>query len=265
MTRWEPSVLRASAMAACAVTAIHLGRPARATRTLAIAVTALLVADPFLLHSVGFLLSCGASLGIALLAPGDRRPIARTRVVPRRAGRPRQPQIGVAPVLIPVFGSMPLVALPANLVAVPLAGPLTVWGLAAGAAVSGLIGRAGRGLTTMLLLPTRLMADGVLGVADAAGRVPLAIDLLDCARAGRSRRALVVLARPRRMLRPTCAGRSASVTASTTSPRARSSWASSTGRPTPSTTGARPSSSTRCCAGPSSWWTRAPTCSTSAA
>ncbi len=37
-------------------------------------------------------------------------------------------QLGVLPVLVPVFGSMPLVALPANLVAVPLAEPLTIVG-----------------------------------------------------------------------------------------------------------------------------------------
>jgi competence protein ComEC len=199
MTRWEPSVLRASAMAACSVASIHLGRPARATRTLAIAVTALLVFDPFLVHSVGFQLSCGASLGIALLAPGIASRLRGPAWFREGLGTTTAAQLGVAPVLLPVFGSMPIVALPANLLAVPVAGPLTMWGLAAGA-VSGLIGRAGRGLTTMLLLPTRLMADGVLGVADAAGRVPLAIDLptgLVLGAAG----VLLVLARPRRMLR----------------------------------------------------------------
>lgn len=199
MTRWEPSVLRASAMAACSVASIHLGRPARAIRTLAIAVTALLVFDPFLLHSVGFQLSCGASLGIALLGPGIAARLRGPAWFREGLATTTAAQLGVAPVLLPVFGSMPIVALPANLLAVPVAGPLTVWGLAAGA-VSGVIGRAGRGLTTMLLLPTRLMADGVLGVADAAGRVPLAIDLR-AALALTAIGALGALARPRRMLR----------------------------------------------------------------
>ena len=199
MTRWEPSVLRASAMAACSVTAIHLGRPARASRTLAIAVTVLLVVDPFLVHSVAFQLSCGASLGIALLAPGIAARLRGPAWFREGLATTTAAQLGVAPVLLTVFGSMPIVALPANLLAVPVAGPLTVWGLAAGA-VSGVIGRAGRGLTTMLLLPTRLMADGVLGVADAAGRVPLAIDLRTALGLG-ALGALVALARPRRMLR----------------------------------------------------------------
>ena len=132
MTRWEPSVLRAIAMASIALVAGYLGRPTDGLRVLALAATALLVADPFLLHSVGFLLSCGASLGIAVLA----RPIAARLPGPAWVrevlGVTAAAQVGVAPVLIPVFGSMPLVSLPANLVAVPLAAPLTMWGLATG-------------------------------------------------------------------------------------------------------------------------------------
>ena len=61
---------------------------------------------------VGFLLSCAASLGIALLA----RPIADRLRGPawmrEVLGVTAAAQLGVAPVLIPVFGSMPLVALP---------------------------------------------------------------------------------------------------------------------------------------------------------
>ena len=127
MTRWEPSVLRAIAMASIALVAGYLGRPANGLRVLALAAIALLVADPFLLHSVGFLLSCAASLGIAVLA----RPIANRLRGPASMrevlGVTAAAQLGVAPVLIPVFGSMPLISLPANLVAVPLAAPLTMW------------------------------------------------------------------------------------------------------------------------------------------
>ncbi|MDQ1429683.1 MAG: competence protein ComEC, partial [Actinomycetota bacterium] len=67
MTRWEPSVLRAIAMAVIGLIAGYLGRPTVGLRVLVLAAIALLVADPFLLHSVGFLLSCAASLGIAVL------------------------------------------------------------------------------------------------------------------------------------------------------------------------------------------------------
>jgi competence protein ComEC len=68
MTRFEPSVLRATALAVVALGASFVGRPASSLRALGIAVIVLLVIDPFLVHSVAFLLSCGASAGIAALS-----------------------------------------------------------------------------------------------------------------------------------------------------------------------------------------------------
>jgi competence protein ComEC len=175
MTRWEPSVLRACAMAACAVLALHVGRPTSGVRVLALAVTVLLLVDPFLLRSVGFQLSCGASLGIALLA----RPVADRLRGPawlrESLATTAAAQAGVAPVLLPVFGSMPLVSIPANLLAVPLAGPLTTWGLTAGA-VAGIVRPVAPPLAAALQVPTRLLAEGVLGLADLASRAPLAVD-----------------------------------------------------------------------------------------
>ena len=69
LTRFEPSVLRASFMAGLAVTATALGRPASTLRLLALAVAALVLIDPLLVHSVGFQLSVAASAGIVLLSP----------------------------------------------------------------------------------------------------------------------------------------------------------------------------------------------------
>jgi competence protein ComEC len=175
MTRWEPSVLRAVAMASIALVAGFLGRPTTGLRALLYAATVLLLADPFLLHSVGFGLSCGASLGIALLSqplaarlPGPR--FARDTLAVTAAA-----QVGVAPILVPVFGSMPLVALPANLVAVPLAAPLTMWGLAAGVA-GGLVGSRAPTLVRLLELPTIALLHAMVAIADLASRVPVAVD-----------------------------------------------------------------------------------------
>lgn len=199
MTRWEPSVLRACVMATIAVLAGHLGRPAHTTRVLALAVTALLVVDPFLIHSVGFQLSCAASLGIALLAAPIARRLRGPMWLRETIATSAAAQLGVAPVLLPVFGSVPLVALPANLLAVPIAGPLTTWGLAAGALGSlmrPLIPRA----TAILQLPTRLMADAMIGVADAAAKVPLSLNTRSAALLALII-ALTVTARRARMLR----------------------------------------------------------------
>ena len=68
ITRFEPSVLRASAMAAVAVTATTLGRDSSSLRLLALAVGGLVLVDPFLVHSVGFQLSVAACVGIVLLS-----------------------------------------------------------------------------------------------------------------------------------------------------------------------------------------------------
>jgi competence protein ComEC len=175
MTRWEPSVLRAIAMAVVALVAGYLGRPTVGLRVLVLAATALLLADPFLLHQVGFLLSCAASLGIAVLA----RPIAARLHGPgwmrEVLGVTAAAQVGVAPVLIPVFGAVPLVALPANLVAVPLAAPLTMWGLAAGV-VGGLARPVSPAIPRLLELPTVGLLHALIAVADLASRVPVAID-----------------------------------------------------------------------------------------
>lgn len=175
MTRWEPSVLRACAMAACSMTALYLGRPAAGLRVLALAALVLLVVDPFLVHSVAFLLSCGASAGIAVLGAPIAARIRGPGWVREGLGVTLAAQLGVAPVLLPVFGSVPLVALPANLVAVPVAGPLTVWGLVAGVA-GGLVGRWVPSVAALLQVPTLLLARVVLAVADLASRYPLAVD-----------------------------------------------------------------------------------------
>ena len=175
MTRWEPSVLRAITMAVVAMMAGALGRPTTGVRVLVLAAIGLLLVDPFLLHQVGFLLSCGASLGIALLA----RPITERLRGPlwmrEVLGVTAAAQVGVAPVLIPVFGSMPLVALPANLLAVPLAAPLTMWGLLAGV-FGGLARPLSPAIPRLLELPTVGLLHALISVADLASRVPVAVD-----------------------------------------------------------------------------------------
>jgi competence protein ComEC len=199
MTRWEPSVLRACAMTTCAVIATHIGRPARTIRVLAVAVTALLVLDPFLVHSVAFQLSCGASLGIAVLATPITQRLRGPAWLRESLAVTTAAQLGVAPVLLPVFGSMPIVALPANLLAVPIAGPLTMWGLAGGA-LAGVLHPVVPGAGALIQVPTRLMADAMLGIADATARVPIAIDFPTSLVLG-AVAVVMVLARRGRMLR----------------------------------------------------------------
>ena len=168
MTRAEPSVLRACAMAACSMVALASGRPTAGLRVLAVAMTILLVVDPFLVHSVGFQLSCAASAGIAVLGPPIAARVPGPRPLAEAIGVTVGAQVAVAPLLVGVFGGVPLVAVPANLVVAPIAGPLTVLGLVGGVVGGLLAGVAGAVVT----LPAYLCASAVLLVAHRAAAYP---------------------------------------------------------------------------------------------
>ncbi len=174
VTRWEPSVLRASAMAIVAVSASALGRPTAGLRILAIAVTALLLADPFLLHSVGFLLSSGASLGILLLSEPIRRRFPGPAWFTEVASVTLAAQLGVAPILLPVFGTVSLVSIPANVLAVPAAGAITVLGLVSGV-LGGLVRPWWPLAAEVLQWPVLGLLRWVEAVASVAARHPVAI------------------------------------------------------------------------------------------
>lgn len=169
LTRFEPSVLRATAMAMIAAGTTMLGWPVSAIRLLALAVTALVLIDPLLAGALGFQLSVAASAGIILLA----RPIAQRLPGPRPlaegAAVAVAAQVAVAPLLVPVFGSVPLVAVPANVLAAPAAGPVMVWGLTAGT-VAGLVGGP---VATVVHLPTRVLIGWVEQVARLAAAAPV--------------------------------------------------------------------------------------------
>ena len=145
-----------------ALFATTVGRPASTARALALAVTVLLLIDPLLVGSVGFVLSCGACAGIAALAAplGRRLPMPLAVTVAA--------QIGVAPVLVPLFGGIPVASLPANLLAVPAAAPVTMWGLAAGLP-AGLLGDP---VASAVHVPTRLLVAWIAGVARWAAAAP---------------------------------------------------------------------------------------------
>ncbi len=169
LTRFEPSVLRASVMAALAATALVTGRPSRPVRVLGLTVTIVLLADPLLVRSVGWWLSVGATAGIVALAaplaarlPGPapvRLPLAVTMAA----------QLGVAPVTVAVFGPLPLASVPANLLAVPAAAPIMLYGLPAGL----LAGVCSDPVARLIHLPTVVLVRFVARVASAAARWPL--------------------------------------------------------------------------------------------
>lgn len=168
LTRFEPSVLRATAMAALATLATTWGREASSVRILALAVAGLVLADPLLVGALGFRLSVAAAAGIALLSPALVRalPGPQWLILPLAVGLAAQ--VGVAPVLLAGFGGLPVVAPAANLVAVPAAGPISTWGMTAG-----LLAGTAPALADVLHVPTRLLVGWIAGVARVSVALPL--------------------------------------------------------------------------------------------
>jgi competence protein ComEC len=169
VTRAEPSVLRAAVMASVATVAASAGRTAPGVRVLALAVTALLCVDPMLVRAVGFQLSVAASLGILI---GSRRVAAALRgpaALREALGVTIAAQLAVAPISVVTVGGVPLASIPANLLALPAAGPVMVWGLTGGVVA----GAFGGSSATLLQLPTRGLLWWITTVAAHAGRASL--------------------------------------------------------------------------------------------
>jgi ComEC/Rec2-related protein len=169
MTRFEPSVLRASAMAALATTLSMPGRPTSRLHVIGLAATGLVLVDPLLVRSVGFQLSASAALSIVVLAPRLRPVVPGPPALREAVSVTLAAQLGVAPVLLTTFGPIPVASLPANLLGVPVAGLVMVWGLTAGL----LAGVLGDPWASVLHQPTRAALSWLDLVAERTSGAPL--------------------------------------------------------------------------------------------
>jgi competence protein ComEC len=169
VTRADPSVLRASVMAGVAVLALASGRVAPSLRVLAMTVSLLLLADPLMVHSLGFQLSVSATAGLVLLT----RPIGRVLPGPDWLTLPiavtLAAQVATTPLMLALNGDLPAGATVANLLAGPAAGAIMVTGVTAGS----LAGLLDDRLASLLLLPTRWAVAWVDGVATVVSRAPV--------------------------------------------------------------------------------------------
>ena len=170
LTRFEPSVMRAVAMAGVGIGAGSLGTPIDGRRGLSWAIAGLLVVDPFLLHVLAFQLSAAATTGIVWLSAPLGRVIPGPSWIRVPFATTVAAQLAVSPLLVLTFGPMPLASLPANLLAGPASGPVMMWGFTAGLAA----GVVGGWPATLIHVPTSLMLWWITGVAAAAARAPQA-------------------------------------------------------------------------------------------
>ena len=132
LTRFEPSILRAGVMAGLSATAFVTGRERTSTRLLALAVIALLLIDPLLAWSVGFWLSVGATAGVCVVGPWLERRLSKLGLLATPLAITLGAQAGVLLPSVLVFGRLPLVSVPANLLAGPVAGAVMLVGLPVG-------------------------------------------------------------------------------------------------------------------------------------
>jgi competence protein ComEC len=166
ITRFEPSILRAGVMAGLSATAFMTGRERSPVRLLALAVIGLVLIDPLLVWSVGFWLSVGATGGVCTIGPWLARHFAGLGPLALPIGVTLGAQVGVVVPSVLVFGRLPLVSVVANLLAVPVAGLVMLYGLPAGLFVG-----AVPGLGPALMVPAAVGTRWVDTVAMLGARL----------------------------------------------------------------------------------------------
>ena len=158
----SPSILRAALMSSLLVISKQLGRRTFLPASLAGATLLLSLADPNVLLDIGFQLSFCAVLGLGLFADplSERLDALLRRSLPAKLATPlhsflNEPlvvsvaaQVATLPLIVLYFGRLSLVALPVNILIVPVQSAVLLLGLAAvvvsvfapGAGFAGILG-----------------------------------------------------------------------------------------------------------------------------
>ncbi|MFI9149613.1 ComEC/Rec2 family competence protein [Streptomyces sp. NPDC053367] len=168
--RPDPSVLRAAACGSVALLALVTGRRRSLIPALATAVLLLVLYDPWLARSYGFLLSVLATGALLTVAPRWSAALRRRGVPPRVAeglAAAGAAQALCAPVVVVLSARVSLVAVPCNLFAEFAVAPATVLGFAA-LAVAPVAMPVAKGLAWLAGWPAGWIAD----VARAGAALP---------------------------------------------------------------------------------------------
>jgi len=155
LARPSPSVLRAAAMGLVGLAALVSGTRRSALPSLAAAVLVLVLVDPDLAAAPGFALSVLATAGLIVLAPPWRDAMSRRMPawLATAIAVPAAAQVACGPVVVAIAGTLGLLAVPANLLAVPAVAPATVLGVLA-ALIAPVSVTVAQGLAWLAYLPT---------------------------------------------------------------------------------------------------------------
>ncbi|MGI8844810.1 MAG: ComEC/Rec2 family competence protein [Thermoleophilaceae bacterium] len=141
-----PSLQRAGVMGGAALVALGMGRPASRWYVLGLAACATLALNPRACGDPGWQLSFAAVIGILVLAPTIRRPLAALPApLAEGIALTVAATIATAPLMAHHFGSVSLAGLPANALALPLVAPIMWLGM-----VRAAIGQLGTPATPLL-------------------------------------------------------------------------------------------------------------------
>lgn len=168
--RPDPSVLRAAACGTVALVALATGRRRSLIPALATAVLLLVLYDPWLARSYGFLLSVLATGALLTLAPRWSLALRARRVPPRLAealAAAAAAQALCAPVVAVLSARVSLVAVPCNLLVEFAVAPATVLGFAA-LATAPMVMPVAKGLAWCASWP----AGWIAGIARAGAALP---------------------------------------------------------------------------------------------
>ncbi|MFF2038878.1 ComEC/Rec2 family competence protein [Kitasatospora sp. NPDC058170] len=168
--RPEPSVLRAAGTGLVGLLALAVGRPRQAVPALSGTVLLLVLLDPYLARSFGFLLSVLATTGLLVLGPRWADAL-RARGWPHHlataVAATAAAQALCAPVTVVLSAHISLVAIPCNLLAEPAVAPATLLGFAVLAVEPVLPAVAG-----LLAEPAGLPAGWLAAVARRGAELP---------------------------------------------------------------------------------------------
>ncbi len=128
----QASVLRAAAMSIVVLAALGCGRATQAIASLSLALIAVVLADPWLAMSYGFLLSASATAGIVIVGTPLAEHLSRSMPVPvaQAIAIPLAAQLSCLPVLMIFSDEGSIWGVCANAAVAPVVAPLTVAGLA---------------------------------------------------------------------------------------------------------------------------------------
>jgi competence protein ComEC len=165
LARPEPSVLRAAAMGVVGIAGLAAGGRRRGSRSLCVAVLVLLLLDPWLARSPGFLLSTLATAGILVFGRPWREALATWMPawLAEAVAVPLAAQVVCTPVVAALSGTVSVVAVAANVAAAPAVGPATVLGL-----VGGLVAIASDGASHLVGAVATAPAWWIVWVAETA-------------------------------------------------------------------------------------------------